>query len=112
VETVESQRQASHRSHNPWKSPQSRFPHFHSPGGGYLLSENQKSKTKGLYGDRGKVAIQTQDFHFPTVPIRLRRKEKSLLVQEEQLTSYVWINLSFTKNKDHPREKISYSTSG
>jgi hypothetical protein len=40
------------------------------------LSLKIKVKTKGLYGDRGKVEIQTRDFHFPTVPICLRRKEK------------------------------------
>ena len=37
-------------SHRPWKSPQPRFPHSHSPGG----------------GSRGKVEIQNQDSHFPT----------------------------------------------
>jgi hypothetical protein len=34
------------------------------------------------------VEIQSRDFHFPTVPICLRRKEKVRFdYQEEQLTS-------------------------
>jgi hypothetical protein len=41
------------------------------------LKTKTKVKSKGLYGDRGKVEIQNQDFHFPTVPICLRRKEKT-----------------------------------
>ena len=47
VETVESQKQASHRSHSPWKSL-ARFPIPTAPAG------------------RGKVQNQMQVLHFPT----------------------------------------------
>ena len=68
-----------------WKSQKRRFPHSHRPGYGDL---SEKTKTQGQYGDRGKVEIQNRDFHFPTVPICLRRKEKvGVDCQEEQLTS-------------------------
>ena len=64
----------------PWKSLP-RFPHSHRPDHGYLSQIKNQVKSKNLYGDRGKVEIQNQDFHFSTVPIRLRRKEKTSIAR-------------------------------
>jgi hypothetical protein len=36
-----------------------------------------KVKAKASFGEGGKVEIRNQDSHFPTVPIRLRRKVKT-----------------------------------
>jgi hypothetical protein len=68
-------------STNAWKSQRRRFPHSHRPDHGYLSQIKNEVKSKGLYGDRGKVEIQNQDFHFPTVPICLRRKEKTSIAR-------------------------------
>jgi len=41
------------------------------------LSSQTKAKPKSkILWDRGKVEIQNPDFHFPTVPVCLRRKEE------------------------------------
>jgi hypothetical protein len=40
-----------------------------------LSQTKTKPKNKILWA-RGKVEIQTPDFHFPTVPVCLRRKEE------------------------------------
>jgi hypothetical protein len=51
---------------------------FHIPTASATAAfSRQTPKTKAQYGDRGKVEIQNRDFHFSTVPICLRRKEKN-----------------------------------
>jgi hypothetical protein len=41
------------------------------------LSPQTKTKPKNkILWDGGKVEIQNPDFHFPTVPVCLRRKEE------------------------------------
>jgi hypothetical protein len=75
VETVESQRQAFHRSHE--RLEIAKGSDFHiptTPGCGYRVPTS--TQPKDLYGDRGKGEIQRRDFHSSTVPICLRRKEK------------------------------------
>ena len=59
---------------NAWKSQQRRFPHSH---GEPAVTPQTKRKPKSkILWDRGKVEIQKPDFHFPTVPVCLRRKEE------------------------------------
>jgi hypothetical protein len=76
VETVESQPQAFHRSHERLEiatAAISTFPRRRLRS----LSSQTKTKPKDkILWDRGKVEIQNPDFHFPTVPVCLRRKEE------------------------------------
>jgi len=69
-------RQAFHRSHERLEIAKAAISTFPPPRL-RLLSRDKTPKTKAQYGDRGKVEIQNRDFHFSTVPICLRRKEKN-----------------------------------
>jgi hypothetical protein len=84
---MESQRQAFHRSHERLEIAQAAISTFPPPRLRFTLSPKQNQNQRP-YGDRGKVEIQSRDFHFPTVPICLRRKEKVTMdCPEEQLIS-------------------------
>jgi hypothetical protein len=62
---------------------------FHIPTAPATVTLSPKqNQNQRPYGNRGKVEIQSRDFHFPTVPICLRRKEKVTMdCPEEQLIS-------------------------
>ena len=52
-----------------------RFPHFHSSGDEVLFVERRKTARKNLRAVE-KWKSKKQDFHFPTAPMSLRRKER------------------------------------
>jgi hypothetical protein len=72
---MESQLRAFHRSHERLEIATAAISTFPPPRLRLPISNQDKIKSKGLYGGRGKVEIQNRDFHFPTVPVCLRRKE-------------------------------------
>ena len=76
MESEESQKQASHAFHGSLEiSHKTRDSHISTaPMTRLYLSEQAKPVEE--MGGRGKVEIQNQDFHFPTAPISLRRKEE------------------------------------
>ena len=76
MESEESQKQASHAFHGSLEiSHKTRDSHISTaPMTRLYLSEQAKPGEE--MGGRGKVEIQNQDFHFPTAPISLRRKEE------------------------------------
>jgi hypothetical protein len=76
MESEESQKQASHAFHGSLEiSHKTRDSHISTaPMTRFYLSEQAKPGEE--MGGGGKVEIQNQDFHFPTAPISLRRKEE------------------------------------
>jgi hypothetical protein len=79
-------RQAFHRSHERLEIAKAAISTFPRPGYGPLSPD--KTKDKGPIWGPWKRGIQNRDFHFPTVPICLRRKEKIRFDgRQERLTS-------------------------
>jgi hypothetical protein len=76
MESEESQKQASRAFHGSLEiSHKTRDSHISTaPMTRFYLSEQAKPGEE--MGGGGKVEIQNQDFHFPTAPISLRRKEE------------------------------------
>jgi hypothetical protein len=84
----------------PWKSRQQReiptFPQLRRRGPICRTKENRKKNLRA----GGKVEIQKQDFHFPTAPISLRRKER-IISKTTQNQSRLHKTLDTARDRNH-----------
>jgi hypothetical protein len=78
VESLENQKQVFHPSHSSLEiSPKPRDSHISTAPTTGIYSGETEATARRIVGC-GKVEIQNQDFHFPTAPDALRRKEDSI----------------------------------
>jgi hypothetical protein len=78
VETVGSQLQAFHRSHERFEIATAAISTFPPPRLRLRLAVNNRIMSKAYMGKVEKWKSKNRISHFPTVPICLRRKEENL----------------------------------
>jgi hypothetical protein len=101
VESLENQKQVFHPSHSSLEiSPKPRDSHISTAPTTGIYSGETEATARRIVGC-GKVEIQNQDFHFPTAPDALRRKEDS--IEEKSVNP----NAVYTKLLTPPRLPVA-----